>query len=188
MNRCSWVNLKNPLYVKYHDEEWSVPLHDDQKLFEFIVLESAQAGLSWETILNRRAGYREAFDNFNPVKIAQYTEVVVVKLMKDERIIRNKLKIVATIANAKQFLAIQKEFGSFAKYLWKWKNKERTPILRNTKDTIIYDNVAILLSRDLKQRGFKFFGPIICYAYMQAVGMVNDHSKKCFKYKKPSVG
>ena len=177
MNRCSWVNLKSQLYIDYHDTEWGVPVHNDQKLFEFIVLESAQAGLSWETILNRREGYKKAFEKFNPKKVALLTAKDVTRLRKDSRIIRNRLKIDATITNAQRFLKIQKEFGSFSKYLWQWIRLKEKP-----------QEIAKLLAKDMRKRGFRFFGPTTCYAYMQAIGMVNDHAKNCFKYKKSSVG
>ncbi len=182
MKRCAWVNLKNPLYVEYHDTEWGVPVYDDTKLFEFIVLESAQAGLSWETILNRREGYRKAFKNFDPKKVAEMNEDDIARLLSDTGIIRNRLKITATISNAKSFLEIQKEFGSFTTYMWsyvennpvknKWKTKNEVPV---------FNEIAERLSHDLKKRGFKFFGPTICYAHMQAVGMVNDHTTDWFR-------
>lgn len=184
MKRCTWVNLKNPLYVKYHDTEWGVPVYDDNKLFEFIVLESAQAGLSWETILNRREGYRKAFKNFDPRKVSKMTSTDVEKLLSDTSIIRNKLKITATITNAQLFLEIQKEYGSFSKYMWSYVHHR--PIQNNLKsrsEIPVFDDVATLLSKDLKKRGFKFFGPTICYAHMQAVGMVNDHTMDCFRYR-----
>ncbi len=170
MKRCSWLNLKNPDYVKYHDEEWSIPVTKDTKLFEFIVLESAQAGLSWETILNRREGYRKAFKRFNPRKISLFTQKDIQKLMHDEHIIRNKLKIQSAIHNAKVFLQIQKEFKTFFKYLQNYRRSSPAE-----------------LHRDLKRRGFKFFGPTICYSYMQAVGLRNDHEKDCFLYKRKTT-
>ncbi len=165
--RCLWLNLNNPLYIKYHDEEWSVPTHDDRTLFEFIVLESAQAGLSWETILNRREGYRKAFKNFDPKKIAKFNAKDIERLMNDAGIIRNRLKIQSAIHNANIFLNIQKEFKTFYKYLQNYKTA-----------------TSIDLYKDFKKRGFKFFGPTIVHSYMQAVGLRDDHEKSCFKYKK----
>lgn len=183
-NRCAWVKPSNTLYVTYHDTEWAVPVHDDQKLFEFIVLEGAQAGLTWETILNRRENYRKAFKNFDPVKVAKFTVSDVEKLMQNSGIIRNRLKIQSTITNAQNFLKIQKEFNKFSDYMWsfvhgkpiqnKWKESNQIPVA---------DAIAQALSKDMKKRGFKFFGPTICYAHMQAVGMVNDHVTHCFRYK-----
>ncbi len=165
--RCSWANLKNPLYVRYHDEEWSVPVHDDPVLFEFIVLESAQAGLSWETILNRREGYRKAFKNFDCKKIARFGAKDVERLMNDVGIIRNRLKIQSAIHNAKIFLKIQKEFKTFDAFLQKYRGGD-----------------SLGLHKEFKKRGFKFFGPTIVHSYMQAVGLRDDHEKSCFKYKK----
>lgn len=172
--RCSWVNLNNPLYIAYHDTEWGVPVHDDQKLFEFLVLESAQAGLSWETILNRREGYRKAFKNFDYTKIAKFTSKDIERCMHDGPIIRNRLKIELTISNAHAFLKIRSEFGSFVNYFWNWKKAK-------AKDNT-YADLSVLISKDLKKRGFKFVGPTIMYAYMQAVGMVNDHDTTCFRH------
>lgn len=160
--RCHWVNLDNPLYVEYHDKEWGVPVYDDQKLFELLCLEGAQAGLSWETVLNKRENYRKAFANFDPVKVSKFTDKHVEKLMQNAGIIRNRLKINSVITNAKAYLQLKKEGLSFNDYL------------RSFKD-------ANAMSKDLKKRGFKFVGSIICYAFMQAVGMVNDHDKACFK-------
>ena len=181
--RCSWVKLKNPLYVDYHDTEWGVPVFDDQKLFEFIVLESAQAGLSLELILKKREGYRKAFKGFNPKKVSKMTEENVQMLLQDESIVRNQLKIRSTINNAQCFLKVQKEFGSFSAYMWGWKNTahyekdgEVSPIPKTTSP------LAILMAQDMKKRGFKFLGPIVWYAHMQAVGMVNDHDKECFRF------
>lgn len=184
MNRCTWVKMNNSLYVEYHDKEWAVPVYDDQKLFEFITLEGAQAGLTWETILNRRENYRKAFKSFDPKKVAKMNDIDIEKLMQNSGIIRNKLKITSTITNAQNFLNIQKEFGSFSNYMWsfvkgkpfqnKWKAFNEIPV-----ETEIAQN----LSKDMKKRGFKFFGPTICYAHMQAIGMVNDHVVGCFRYK-----
>jgi DNA-3-methyladenine glycosylase I len=181
--RCPWPT-KNPLMVKYHDEEWGVPLHDDQKLFEFLVLEGAQAGLSWETVLNKRENYRKAFHNFDVKKIAKYTEADVQRLLSNPGIIRNKLKIRSTISNAKLFLKVQKEFGSFDKYLWQFTNhKTIQNKIKTMKDYQATSPESDAMSKDLKARGFKFVGSTICYSHMQATGMVNDHTVDCFKYK-----
>jgi DNA-3-methyladenine glycosylase I len=179
MKRCDWA--KTPLSVAYHDEEWGVPLHDDTGLFEFLILEGAQAGLSWETILRKRDNYRKAFDRFNPNKIAKYDENRVQTLMLNEGIIRNRLKINSTISNAIAFLQVKKEFGSFDKYVWQFvggkaiKRKRGQPV---TPTTAMSD----ALSKDLVKRGFRFVGSTICYSFMQAVGMVNDHNPSCFRY------
>jgi len=180
--RCDWVG-ENPLYIAYHDTEWGVPVYDDAKLFEFLVLETFQAGLSWITILNKRENFRKAFDNFDYHKIADYDEKKQESLRQDAGIIRNKLKIKATITNAQAFMQIQKEFGTFSKYIWsfvdgkplinKWKKNKDVPA--NTK-------LSDLISKDLKKRGFKFVGSTIVYAHMQATGMVNDHTTDCFRY------
>jgi DNA-3-methyladenine glycosylase I len=170
------------LSIEYHDLEWGVPVHNDRTLFEFLVLEGAQAGLSWETILRKRENYRRAFDNFNPVKVAKYDRRKVAKLLADEGIIRNRLKIASAVQNARAFLAVQKEFGSFDAYVWKFvKNKSQrrkagTPVPVTTDE-------SDYMSRDLKERGFNFVGSTICYSFMQAVGMVNDHDPKCFRYR-----
>ena len=170
--------------IKYHDEEWGVPLHDDRKLFEFMVLDSAQAGLSWSTILNKREGYRKAFSNFDYKKIAKYTDKDVERLMNDKRIIRNRLKITTTISNAENFIKIQKEFGSFDKYIWSFVDYKQI-INRTNKlsDIPTNTNISDVMSKDLKKRGFKFVGSTICYAFMQATGLVNDHATYCFRYK-----
>ena len=184
MNRCAWARSKNPLMAKYHDEEWGVPVHNDRKLFEFIILEGAQAGLSWETILNRRKGYKRAFANFDPRKVARFTKRDVNRLLQDTGIIRNRLKIRAAIENAKSFLQVQKEFGTFSAYIWGWVNDK--PIQnkwKSTKDIPAVNNVAVALSKDMKERGFRFFGQTICYAHMQACGMVNDHTTDCFRHR-----
>ena len=181
--RCQWCG-ENPLYVEYHDKEWGVPVYDDQKLFEFMTLESAQAGLSWITILQKRENYRKAFAQFDPVKVARFNERKVQSLLKNSGIVRNELKIRAAINNAKVFLEIQKEFGSFAKYMWsfvggkpiqnKWKSMSEVPAKTKESDAF---------SKDLKKRGFKFVGSTTMYAHMQACGMVNDHLVSCFRYK-----
>ena len=181
--RCPWADPNKPDYLAYHDEEWGVPVHDDRKLFEFIVLESAQAGLSWYTILRKREGYRQAFDAFDPEKISRYDDQKVAELLANSAIVRNRLKVLATINNAQRFLAIQAEFGSFDAYLWRfvggktlvnaWHTLAECPATTPESDA---------LSRDLKQRGFKFMGSTVCYAYMQATGLVNDHLLDCFRY------
>ena len=181
--RCDWA--KNEPNITYHDIEWGVPQHDDKKLFEFLILEGAQAGLSWSTILNRREGYRDAFSNFDVVAVSKYTQNHVEKLVKNEKIIRNKLKINSAISNAKKFIEIQQKFGSFDQYLWRFVNNK--PI-RNSFHTYSdipgYTVLSEQLSADLKKHGFTFVGPTICYAFMQAIGMVNDHTVDCFKYSK----
>jgi DNA-3-methyladenine glycosylase I len=179
--RCSWCT-NDPLYVVYHDKEWGVPMHDDRELFEMLILEGAQAGLSWLTILRRRKGYRRAFDRFDARKIARYDKRKAAALMKDEGIIRNRLKIAATIDNAKAFLELQKEPGGFNQFLWSFVGgkpltRARGPVLNTTSPE------AEAMSKALKARGFRFVGPTICYAFMQAVGMVNDHAPDCFRRK-----
>ncbi len=181
--RCEWA--KDDLNITYHDKEWGQPQHDDQKLFEFLILEGAQAGLSWSTILKRRDGYRNAFSNFDALSVSKYTQKRVEKLLKDESIIRNKLKIASAINNAKQFLKVQEEFGSFDKYLWGF--IDHKPIKNKFKklsDLPATTEISEKLSQDLKKRGFNFVGPTICYALMQAIGMVNDHTSQCFLYQK----
>lgn len=183
MKRCEWAT-KEP-NITYHDKEWGRPQHNDRKLFEFLILEGAQAGLSWITILKRRDGYKKAFSNFDVCKVSKYSQKNVSKLLKDESIIRNKLKINSAINNAKQFRKIQKEFGSFDRYLWNF--VDYSPIKNNFKnlsDLPASTEISEKLSKDLKQRGFSFVGPTICYALMQAIGMVNDHTQECFMYQK----
>ena len=180
---CPWPQ-NNPLMIKYHDEEWGVPLHNDTKLFEFMILDAFQAGLSWNTIINKRKNFRKAFDNFNPVKISKYGNSEFEELMNDVGIIRNRLKILAAIENAKRFLEVKKEFGSFDKYIWQftggktivnnWKSLKELPAKTKESDA---------MSKELKSRGFKFVGSTICYAFMQAAGMVNDHIVTCSRYK-----
>jgi DNA-3-methyladenine glycosylase I len=182
--RCDWVPLDNPLYVRYHDEEWGVPVHDDRLLFEFLVLEGAQAGLSWITILRKRENYRSAFDHFNPQKVALYDEVKIEELMQNSGIIRNRRKIEAAVQNAKVFLEIQKEFGSFDRFIWKFVDGE--PIInlwKSYKEIPASTPESEIMSKELKKRGFKFVGSTICYAHMQATGMVNDHTIDCFRYE-----
>lgn len=181
MRRCDWA--KNDLAVAYHDTEWGVPLHDDRGLFEFLILEGAQAGLSWDTILRKRENYREAFDNFDAEKVAAYTETKIAELLQNEGLIRNRLKIASAVSNAKAFLNVHDEFGTFDKYIWefvggrpivnKWEDISQVPAKTDISDT---------MSKELKKRGFNFVGSTIMYAHMQATGMVNDHLVSCFRY------
>lgn len=181
--RCAWAG-DDPLYVRYHDEEWGVPLHDDRRLFEFLILEGAQAGLSWITILRKRAAYRRAFDRFDPRKIARYRQTRIRKLLADPSIIRNRLKIEAAVTNARAFLEVRKEAGSFDRYLWGFVGgKPIRNAWRSVRQIPARTAESAALSRDLRRRGFRFVGPTICYAYMQAVGMVNDHTVGCFRYR-----
>jgi len=180
--RCSWAS--NELSIAYHDEEWGVPMHDDRVLFEFLILEGAQAGLSWNTILQKRDNYRKAFDHFRPERVAKYDRKKTGALLRDPGIVRNRLKIAAAVANAKAFLAVQKEFGSFDRYIWQFVGGK--PLVNNwdgLKGVPARTVESDALSKDLKKRGFKFVGTTICYAFMQAVGMVNDHVVGCFRYK-----
>ncbi|RSC95816.1 DNA-3-methyladenine glycosylase I [Tenacibaculum singaporense] len=180
--RCFWVS-DDPLYIEYHDNEWGVPVYDDDKLFEFLILETFQAGLSWITVLKKRENFRKAFDNFDYKKIAKYSEDKYEELLQDAGIIRNKLKIRATITNAQAFMKVQEEFGTFSKYIWaftngkpivnKFEKREEVPATTELSDAI---------SKDLKKRGFKFVGSTVIYAHMQATGMVNDHTTDCFRY------
>jgi DNA-3-methyladenine glycosylase I len=182
--RCEWVGDSDPLYIAYHDTEWGVPVHDDRKLFEFIVLESAQAGLSWRTILNKREGYRKAFKGFDPKKVARMDNSDIERLMSDASIVRNRLKITATLNNAKRFLEVRKEFGSFSEYMWSWTNgKSIQNRHKGMNDVPAVTELAEKMAKDLKKRGFSFLGPTVWYAHMQAVGMVNDHTTDCFRYK-----
>ena len=180
---CQWPS-DDPLMVKYHDTEWGVPLHNDRKLFEFLVLDAFQAGLSWRTVLHKRANFKKAFSNFDPIKISKYTQRDINRLLKDAGIIRNRLKIQATITNAQAFLDIKKEYKSFDKYIWQF--VDHKPIVNKfAKMSQIPAKTAISdkMSVDLKEKGFKFVGSTICYAFMQAAGMVNDHETSCFRYK-----
>ncbi|MBB1300499.1 DNA-3-methyladenine glycosylase I [Pseudoalteromonas sp. SR44-8] len=180
--RCSWLDTSKDDYVAYHDDEWGIPVYDDQTLFEFITLESAQAGLSWYTILKKRDGYRRAFLDFDVEKVAQMNEHDVERLMLDETIIRNRLKIVATINNAKRFIEIQQEFGSFSNYQWQFVGgKPLVNELDKLSDYPAITEASTAFAKDLKKRGFKFLGPTTVYAHMQACGMVNDHSNDCFR-------
>ena len=187
VKRCAWLDYyskPSEQYIKYHDEEWGVPIHDDRHLFEFLILEGAQAGLSWTTILKKRDNYRKAYDNFDPAKIAKYNAAKQQKLLQNAGIVRNRLKVAASVINAKAFLEVQKEFGSFDEYIWgfvgnktiqnSWKSLQELPATTKESDA---------MSADLKKRGLKFVGPTICYAFMQATGMVNDHTKDCFRYR-----
>jgi DNA-3-methyladenine glycosylase I len=182
-SRCAW-STSDPLYIAYHDHEWGVPLHDDRKLFEMLILEGAQAGLSWITILKKRENYRKALDDFNAKKIAAYDAKKVRQLLSNEGIVRNRLKIGATISNAMAFLEIQKEVGSFDKYIWQFVgNKPMKNQRKSLKDIPATTPESDAMSKDLKRRGFRFVGSTICYAFMQATGMVNDHVVGCFRYK-----
>jgi len=182
--RCAWVSIDDPLMTDYHDREWGVPVHDDSKHFEFLTLEAAQTGLSWSIVLRKREGYRHAFSGFDPAKVARFTEKRIEKLTQDPGIVRNRMKIAAVVQNAKAFLKVQKEFGTFDAYCWRfldgrpklnrWKAMGEVPATSSESDA---------LSRDLKQRGFSFVGSTIMYAYMQAVGLVNDHLADCFRYR-----
>jgi len=181
--RCAWAGT-DPLYVKYHDKEWGVPVHDDRKLFEFLILEGAQAGLSWITILRKRENYRKAFAGFDPGKVSRFSKKKVLSLLKNPGIIRNRLKVESAVTNAQAFLAVQKEFGSFDKYMWQFVGGK--PMLNRRKSMAqipARTPESDAMSADLKKRGFRFVGSTICYAHMQAVGMVNDHVKTCFRYK-----
>ena len=183
--RCGWSTKDNePLYVTYHDEEWGVPVHDDRKLFEFIILEGAQAGLSWLTILRKREGYRKAFAEFEPEKVARFTESKIEKLLLDPGIIRNNLKVRSAVNNAKAFLKVQEEFGSFDKYIWQFTGgKTIVNHWKTMKDIPPRTTESDIMSKDLISRGFKFVGSTICYAHMQATGMVNDHNIECFRHR-----
>ena len=184
MTRCRWAENGNPLYLAYHDEEWGVPQHDDRVLFEFLILEGAQAGLSWSTILNKRENYRKAFSRYDLRKVAKYDEARIANLLQDPGIVRNRLKVEAAVINARACADVQKEFGSFDAYLWQfvdgkprrnaWKSQEQVPVFTAESDA---------MSKDLKRRGFKFVGSTIMYAFMQATGMVNDHTVDCFRWK-----
>jgi len=184
VKRCGWVGLSDPLYLEYHDKEWGVPVHDDRVLFEFLVLEGAQAGLSWGTILKKRENFRQAFDGFDPRKVAGYERKKVRQLLGDPGIIRNRLKIEAAIKNAKAFLEVQREFGSFDSYVWKFVGGKTTVNhWRTLREIPATTPESESMSKDLLKRGFRFVGPTICYAHMQATGMVNDHVTDCFRYK-----
>ncbi len=181
--RCQWVNLENDKYVQYHDCEWGIPVYDDRILFEFLVLESAQAGLSWETILNKRDNYRKAFDNFDVKAVASYDDYKIQTLLCDKGIVRNRLKINSAVVNAKVFIALQKEYGSFSNFIWQYVNHK--PIQNRVADPsslLANTELSNQISKDLKKRGMKFVGSTIIYSYMQGIGMVNDHEQRCFRY------
>jgi DNA-3-methyladenine glycosylase I len=183
MNRCPWCGT-DELYVKYHDEEWGVPVHEDRKHFEFLVLESAQAGLSWITILRKRENYRAAFDNFDPVKVSQYDEQKINELLQNPGIIRNRKKVEAAVNNAKQFLKIQQEFGSFDNYIWSFvDNKPVVNHWQSISEVPATSELSDKVSKDLKSRGFKFLGTIVIYSHLQAIGVINDHLADCFRHK-----
>lgn len=184
LKRCAWVPKEDALYQQYHDTEWGVPVYEDRLIFEFLCLEAFQAGLSWRTVLYKRENFRNAFENFDPETVARFDETKIQELLQDKGIIRNRLKVRAAVNNAQRFLEVQREFGSFSKYIWRftdgkpivnhWKTIEEVPASSALSDTI---------SKDLKQRGFKFMGTTVVYAHMQAAGMVNDHTTDCFRYK-----
>jgi len=182
VRRCGWAPLEDPAYLAYHDEEWGVPLHDDARLFEMLTLEGAQAGLSWSTILHKREGYRRAFASFDPAKVARFDARKVERLMQDASIVRNRLKIESTIANARATLALREEFGSLDAYLWGLVGG--APLVNRWRggDIPAETTVSRGMSKDLKRRSFRFVGPTVCYAFMQATGMVNDHVRTCFRY------
>lgn len=180
MKRCFWVNENSEIYVKYHDEEWGVPKYDDHELFELLILESFQAGLSWITVLKKREAFRKAFDNFDVKKVAAYNENKINQLLKNEGIIRSKGKISAAINNAQIFIAIQKEFGSFSNYIWGFTNRE---IIKNKDNKFnVSSPLSDKISKDLKKRGMKYVGTVIVYSYLQSIGIINDHETTCFKY------
>jgi len=184
MTRCKWAEGVSLDYIEYHDKEWGVPVRDDQVQFEFLILEGAQAGLSWSTILNKREGYRKAFADFDPVKVARFTDKRLEKLLLDPSIVRNRLKVYSAVTNAKAFLKVQKEYGSFCDYIWGFVGgKPMQSKLKNDGDVPATSAESDALSKDLKKRGFKFVGSTIIYAHMQATGMVNDHVTSCFRYK-----
>lgn len=182
--RCFWVDLSKPHYVAYHDEEWGVPVHDDQRHFEMLILEGAQAGLSWETILRKRDHYRKAFDRFDPQKVARFGQPRIEKLLLNEGLVRNRLKIAGAVKNAQAFLAIQQEFSSFDNYVWRFVDGETVRTRPRTRaDVPVTTAKSDTLSKDLKKRGFTFVGSTIIYSYMQAVGLVDDHTRDCFRYQ-----
>ena len=187
MVRCVWAG-SDPLYQAYHDREWGVPVHDDRLLFEFLILEGAQAGLSWITILRKREGYRRAFAGFDPARVAAFDAADQAELLINAGIVRNRLKIAATISNARAFLQVQEEFGSFGTYLWHFVDgKQIQNVWRSSEDVPASTQVSDALSLDLKKRGFRFVGSTICYAFMQAVGMVNDHTVDCFRWQELTI-
>ena len=181
MKRCFWVDERSELYKKYHDEEWGVPKYDDRELFELLILEGFQAGLSWLCVLNKRSAFKEAFDNFDVKKVSEYNDLKIEKLVKNEKIIRSRNKIESAIKNAKIFIEIQKEFGTFSNYIWNFTNGK---IIKNTTDKFkVSTPLSDEISKDLKKRGMKYVGTVIIYSYLQAIGIVNDHETSCFKYR-----
>ena len=181
--RCGWVAEDDPLYVEYHDREWGVPVHDDRKLFEFLILEGAQAGLSWGTILRKRENFRKAFDGFDPRRVSMYDRRRVTRLLADPGIVRNRLKVLSAVQNARAFIEVQEEFGSFDSYVWRFVGN--APLINHWRDLgeiPAYTKQSVDLSKDLAARGFRFVGPTICYSHMQATGMVNDHVVTCFRH------
>ena len=184
LKRCAWAEKGNERYIRYHDEEWGVPVHDDRKHFEFLVLEGAQAGLSWSTVLNKRDAYRKAFAGFDPEKVARFTDAKIEKLLDNPGIIRNRLKVRSAVTNARAFLEVQREFGSFDAYMWRFVGgRPKVNRRRRMSDIPARTRESDALSRDLKERGFKFAGSTILYAHMQAAGLVNDHVVSCFRYQ-----
>ncbi len=184
VQRCAWVNLSVPLYVTYHDVEWGVPVHTDRKMFEFLVLESAQAGLSWLTVLRKRAAYKKAFAHFDYTKVAKFTNRDIERLMNNAGIIRNRQKITAAVKNAKAFLQIRTEFGTFCNYLWQFVDGESLqPKPATIKHLPAMTDLSVQIAKDMKRRGFSFLGPTVMYAHLQATGLVNDHTRDCFRYK-----
>jgi len=183
INRCKW-SVSDPIYIKYHDKEWGAPVHNDRKLFEMIILDGAQAGLSWLTILRKRENYRKAFDNFDPKKVAMYDKRKIAQLLKNAGIIRNKLKVESSVTNAQAFLKVREEFRTFDRYIWQFVNgKTIVNSWKDLKQVPAFTKESDAMSKDLKNRGFKFVGSTICYAFMQAAGLVNDHTIDCFRYK-----
>ncbi len=181
--RCDWVPLEDPLYLRYHDEEWGVPVHAENRLFEFLILEGAQSGLSWRTVLYKREDYRRAFNGFSPGKVASFNDEKIEQILNNPGIIRNKAKVLSAINNASRFMEIQEEFGSFNTYIWNFVSGN--PIdgrVSGSTSLPAYTDLSVMISRDLKSRGFTFVGPVVCYSFMQAVGMVNDHATYCFRY------
>lgn len=189
VTRCPWPVFEDPLYLKYHDREWGVPVKDDRKIYEFLVLEVFQAGLSWRTVLHKRENFRRAFRGFDIEEVSRFNSRDKARLVKDAGIIRNRAKIEAAVKNAKHFLEVRKEFGTFAKYMWRWVGgKPITHKLRTLEDYAPYTEEAVAWAKDLKNRGFAFLGPTVVYAHMQAVGMVNDHTVNCFRYRELTNG
>jgi DNA-3-methyladenine glycosylase I len=187
MKRCPWSTFDDPLYLAYHDREWGVPLYEDRKLFEFLILEIFQAGLSWRTVLHKRENFREAFARFDVQKVARFGRREIGKLLSNAGIIRNRAKIEAAVENARRFLEVRKEHGTFSKYMWQWVGgRPLRHTFRTLKDYPAFTDEAVAWAGDLKKRGFKFLGPTVVYAHMQAVGMVNDHTVNCFRYKQLS--